>query len=222
MDCEGQTVRTLTRASFEQAIDHLVQADQDLAKVVDVYGPPPMWMRDPGFPTLVLTILEQQVSLASAKAAYDKLLMKIGQLEPEAFLQLDDKLLRRVGFSRQKTRYCRILANAIQDGELPIEDLPGMTEDRVRAELERLTGIGRWTSDVYLLMALGRPDIWPVGDLALAIAIKDVKGLTARPRPREMAALAEGWRPWRAVAARVLWHQYLSQREARRQARRPA
>ncbi len=179
-----------------------------------------MWMREPGFPTLVLTILEQQVSLASAKAAYDKLLAEIDRLEPEAFLGLDDELLRRMGFSRQKTRYCRILAAAVRDGELPLESLPVMSEERVRAELERLTGIGRWTSDVYLLMALGRPDIWPVGDLALAIAIKDVKGLSARPRPSEMETLAEGWRPWRAVAARVLWHHYLSEREARRHSRR--
>lgn len=208
------TFGILTTETFDQALDQLASIDKDLAAVISGYGPPPMWRRDPGFPTLIHIILEQQVSLASAKAAYDKLLATVTILTPVSFLELDDNTLRSIGFSRQKTRYCRILALSLSDGTLTLEDLEDMPVSQVRMKLEALTGIGRWTSDVYLLMALGRPDIWPVGDLALAVALKDIKRLNERPGSEEMKKLAEPWRPWRAVAARILWHQYLSCRAA--------
>jgi DNA-3-methyladenine glycosylase II len=204
----------LTPLVFDEALDQLAGCDPDLDAIITAHGPPPMWSREPGFATLIHIILEQQVSLASAQAAYDKLVLQVSDLTPARFLALDDRTLRMIGFSRQKTRYCRILASAVTDGTLPLRDLEDIPEHQAREKLLALTGIGRWTADVYLLMALGRPDIWPVGDLALAIALQDVKGLKARPKSDQMETLAEPWKPWRAVAARILWHHYLSARAA--------
>jgi len=169
-----------------------------------------MWDREPGFPTLVHIILEQQVSLASAKAAYDRLLAAASPLTPAIFLEFDDVELKRFGFSRQKTTYGRGLAQAILDGHLDLAKLEALDDAAVRSELMVIKGIGPWTADIYLLMALRRPDVWPIGDLALASAAWRVKGLASRPTPEELDDLGAGWRPWRAVAARLLWRYYLS------------
>lgn len=169
-----------------------------------------MWQREPGFPTLVYIILEQQVSLASAKAAYEKLKTAASPLTPEKFLTFDDQELKTIGFSRQKTRYCRLLAEAILDGELELEALEDKSDDEVRSVLLELKGIGPWTVDIYLLMALRRQDIWPRGDLALVSAVKRAKRMEKAPTPEEMEALSLPWQPWRAVAARLFWHYYLS------------
>lgn len=199
--------------SFERAVAELTERDRDLAAVVERYGPPPFWTREPGFPTLILFILEQQVSLASARAAYDRLLERVGEgLSPTALLDLTDEVLRAVGFSRQKVGYARDLARAVHSGALDLDDLSRRPEDKVRSSLMAVRGIGRWTADVYLLAALRRPDVWPAGDLALARAASEVKGLDAEPATPELETMAEPWRPWRAVAARVLWHDYLSRR----------
>ncbi len=171
-----------------------------------------MWARDPGFPTLVHLILEQQVSLASALAAFDRLRVAADPLTPETFLALDDAALLAIGFSRQKARYGRALATAVRDGSLDLERLPALDDDGVDRALTAVPGIGPWTATIYRLMVLLRPDAWPVHDIALAQAIREVRGLDTRPSPDEMHALAEGWRPWRAVAARILWHHYLSSR----------
>jgi DNA-3-methyladenine glycosylase II len=200
----------LTRRSFDQALDFLRDVDSDLGDVLSRLGPPPMWDREPGFPTLVHIILEQQVSLASAKAAFDKLSNKIAPLEPESFLTLDDTTLKSIGFSGQKGRYCRGLAHALIEGSLELDVLPTLPDYEVRAELEKVTGIGPWTADIYLLMVLLRPDVWPPADLALAAAVQDLKGLDHRPRPEELQEIAKFWRPWRSVAARILWHHYLN------------
>jgi DNA-3-methyladenine glycosylase II len=190
----------------------LCDRDPDLACVVEQWGLPPMWAREPGFPTLVHIILEQQVSLASARAAFERLLAVVSPLTPEGFLTLDDATLRAVGFSRQKAGYGRHLAQAIVEGRLDLAALEGMEDAAVRAELCALKGVGPWSADIYLLMALRRPDVWPVGDIALASAAQDVKRLAARPTPDELGAIGAAWRPWRAVAARLLWHHYLSRR----------
>jgi len=150
------------------------------------------------------------VSLASAQAAFDRLVTEVVEVTPGSFLILDDATLKRIGFSRQKTRYCRDLATAIRDGILDLDRLERLEDEEARAELSRIKGIGHWTADIYLLMALGRPDIWPNGDLALAKAAQRVKRLDAVPTPAELEGLGEAWRPWRAVAARLLWHHYLS------------
>ena len=171
-----------------------------------------MWSRRPGFASLVQMILEQQVSLASAAACFDKLRVMTGRLTPRRFLMLSVAQLKRCGFSRQKSAYCRGMAESIVSGELDLPRLAGQSDDRVRAALTGLRGIGEWTADVYLLMALNRPNVWPAGDLALAEAVKDVKRMRSRPGPEVLVSLAESWRPWRSVAARLLWQRYLKQR----------
>ncbi|MBE0699239.1 MAG: DNA-3-methyladenine glycosylase 2 family protein [Anaerolineaceae bacterium] len=188
----------------------LAGRDADLARVVDAFGPPPLWAREPGFGTLVYIILEQQVSLASAKAAYLRLSAAIDPLSPDNFLTLDDSTLKAIGFSRQKMAYSRILAQAILDGELNLAQLEELEDEAVRVELTRIKGIGRWTADIYLMQALLRPDVWPTGDLALAVAVQRVKNLEAVPGPAALYDLGETYRPWRAVAARLFWHYYLS------------
>jgi DNA-3-methyladenine glycosylase II len=202
----------LTEETFRQALDFLSNRDPDLAQILTKHGPPPMWTREPGFPTLILIILEQQVSLASARAAYDRLLKAASPLTPVRFLELDDATLKAIGFSRQKTAYGRSLAKALVDRHLDLVKLEMMSDTEVRTELIKVKGIGPWTADIYLLTALGRPDIMPSADLALATAAQKVKRLVSRPTPDELNTLSKDWRPWRAVAARLLWHYYLSQR----------
>jgi DNA-3-methyladenine glycosylase II len=157
-------------------------------------------------------VLEQQVSLASAQAAFDRLAVAADPLTPERFLAFSDAELLAIGFSRQKARYGRTLARAIAGGSLDLDRLPTLSDDDVYRELVAVPGIGPWTATIYLLMVLGRPDVWPVGDIALAQAVAEAKGLEARPGPLEMATLGEAWRPWRSVAARLFWHDYLSRR----------
>ena len=189
--------------------------DARLRAALALYGAPPLWAREPGFPTLLRIILEQQVSLASARAAFDKLRAAADPLTPRRFLEFDDADLKAFGFSRQKSRYGRELARALLSGALDLRTLDELDDDGARAALTTVTGIGRWTSDIYLLMALRRPDVWPVGDLALEVAAREVLGLPQKPPREELAAIAEAWRPHRAVAARILWHAYLSARGAR-------
>jgi DNA-3-methyladenine glycosylase II len=186
--------------------------DPDLAAVVQRFGLPPLWERSPGFATLLHIILEQQVSLSSAQAAFDRLRVAVDPLTPTGFLALSDEELLRIGFSRQKARYGRALAAAVRDGTLDLNGLEVKDDAFVAHALESLPGIGPWTSTIYLLMVLGRPDVWPVGDIALATAIADVKGLPTRPTADEMAVLGDAWRPFRSVAARLFWLDYLGRR----------
>jgi DNA-3-methyladenine glycosylase II len=201
---------SLNEATFTRGLRYLTVRDPDLGMVVKRLGPPPMWAREPGFHTLIHIILEQQVSLASARAAYERLLAAVSPLTPERFLKLDDAELKSIGFSRQKTSYGRNLARSIIERRLDIDALGSMDDTTVRSELMKVTGIGRWTADIYLLMALLRPDVWPGGDLALAVAAQKIKRLERRPTPEELTAISADWQPWRAIAARILWHHYLS------------
>lgn len=200
----------LTRKTLRQFVDLLADRDPDIRHIRDTVGYPPLWARRPGFATLVHIILEQQVSLASAKAAFDRLVAHTDPLTPESLLPISDAQMKRIGFSRQKTRYARILATAIQSGELDCKRLNALDDDAVRAELTKLVGIGRWTADIYLLMILLRPDVWPLGDIALANTMRMLKRLPDRPDNDRQLKIAEAWRPYRAVAARCLWHYYLS------------
>ena len=159
-------------------------------------------------------VLEQQVSLASARAAFERLRVAADPLTPARFLDLTDSELLAVGFSRQKARYGEALAGAITAGTLDLEGLGELGDDDVHRALQSVPGIGPWTSTIYLLMVLGRPDVWPVGDIALATSVGEIKGLGRRPDAGEMAELGEGWRPWRSVAARLFWHDYLARRRA--------
>lgn len=201
--------QVLTREVFARALAELCARDEDLGEVVARHGPPPMWEREPGFPTLVHIILEQQVSLASARAAYGRLAAAASPLTPQKLLAFDDDALRRFGFSRQKALYARGLARAVVAGEFSPRALGRMPDEEARAAMLKLKGVGPWTADVYLLMALRRADAFPAGDLALLVAAERVKRLPSRPTPDELAALAEAWRPWRSVAARILWQHYL-------------
>ncbi|MFH7027924.1 MAG: DNA-3-methyladenine glycosylase family protein [Heteroscytonema crispum UTEX LB 1556] len=202
----------LTEASFACGLSVLASRDRDLSKILDTLGKPPFWVREPGFATLIHIILEQQVSLASASSVFTRLQAIISPVTPEKFLQLDDSQLKRIGFSRQKTVYGRSLAQAIITGQLDLAALGTMDDEHVRATLKKLKGIGDWTVDIYLLMALRRPDSYPKGDLGLILAVQKVKNLENRPKPEELVEIAEIWRPWRAVATRLLWHYYLNGR----------
>ncbi len=207
--------RKLSAASLARGVVYLSARDADLARVVAEYGPPPLWAREPGFATLVYIILEQQVSLAAAKAVYERLVACTAPLTPAHLLTLDGAMLRHIGFSRQKTAYVRNLAEAVLAGDIDLPALATMSADEARAELMKLKGIGAWTAEIYLLMALRVPDAWPVGDLGLILAVQSVKRLPARPTPDELLEIGEQWRPWRAVATRVLWRYYLSRQAAR-------
>ena len=207
----GKNPKALTsRPLFLNAVGFLTDRDPDLAEIVRKFGPPTIRSKEEGFHTLIHIILEQQVSLSSAKAAYDRLIAAGSPLTPERFLGFDDAELKTFGFSRQKTAYCRNLAHAVLQGGLDLAALKTMDDDSVRSELTKIKGIGAWTADIYLLTVLLRPDIWPRGDLALAVAIQSIKGLTDRPGIKEMDAFSADWMPWRAVAARLLWHYYLN------------
>lgn len=201
---------SLTQETLTYALMELANRDSDFAQILQTFGPPPLWEREAGFPTLLRIILEQQVSLAAAKAVFNRLCAVAVPLTPENFLTLDDVQLKTIGFSRQKIVYSRALAIAITSGQLDLTNLETMDETVIRTELKRIKGIGDWTVDIYLLMALLRADVFPKGDLGLAIATQKLKGLTLRPTPEELAAIADNWRPWRAVAARILWHYYLN------------
>ncbi len=200
----------MTEGALPRCVAALSKRDADLARVARAYGTPQMWEREEGFATLVLTILEQQVSLASAAAAFARLLAAASPLTPENFLAFDDAQLRAFGFSGQKALYCRLAARAVIEGELDFAALATSDDDAVRAALMKLKGVGPWTAEIYLLRSLGRADAWPSGDLALQLAAQEVKRLTARPTAVELDALAEAWRPLRAVAARLLWQHYLN------------
>ncbi len=166
--------------------------------------------REPGFATLIEIILGQQVSLASARATFDRLRAAASPLTPDRFRKLTDTKLRRIGFSRQKTAYGRELAQAILDGRLDLDAVGTMDDDEARATLTQIKGIGRWTADIYLLLVLRRPDVWPIADLALAVAAQRLKRLATCPSPAQLDRIGAAWKPWRSVAARLLWHDYLS------------
>jgi DNA-3-methyladenine glycosylase II len=202
----------LNEDAFSHGVRLLTERDEHLANVVKTYGQPTLWVREPGFPTLVYIILEQQVSLASAKAAFDRLQAVVKPLTPKGFLKLNDGELLRIGFSRQKTLYTRLLAESLARRHFDLRYLLELPDDCAHKMLIAFKGIGRWTADIYLLSALRRPDIWPIGDLALATAVREVKGLRKRPSPEKLEALSAPWRPWRAVAARLFWHAYLCKR----------
>jgi DNA-3-methyladenine glycosylase II len=200
-----QKLIRLSQPLLREAVEDLTAQEPRFAGVVAEHGLPPIRDRPPGFATLVHIILEQQVSLASAQATLDRLKGQLGQITPEGVLALDDKTLRTIGFSRQKASYVLNLAESIQGGGLRLDGLGRLGDDQVRECLVALKGIGNWTADIYLLMALRRPDVWPVGDLALAVAAQRLFELPTRPSPAQLGALAQPWRPWRSVAAKLLW-----------------
>ena len=206
--------KRLNQTKLERAVAVLAADHAEFAVVYEKYGVPPMWDREPGFETLLQIILEQQVSLASAKACFDKLELRLSEVTPERFLTVSDLDLKRDGFSRQKTSYGRGLANAIIEGTLDLPTLEHLADADVKEALISLKGIGSWTADIYLLMALLRPDVMPRGDIALHSAWHRISG-KPKPTSDEFLAIAERWRPHRSTAARLLWHFYLSEKRPR-------
>ncbi len=200
----------LTVDSLAEGVAELSRRDPHLAAVVERHGAPPLWDRPPGFETLVQIILEQQISLSAGRAAYGRLERLAGCVTPERVAALTEAALRGAGLTRQKSAYIRDIAKAIVAGEFDPDALAALDDEDARAALIKLRGVGAWTADIYLLMALLRADIWPSGDLALVAAIREVKRLRSLPSSDRIGRITRSWSPWRAVAARVLWHHYLS------------
>ncbi|MEP6944833.1 MAG: DNA-3-methyladenine glycosylase 2 family protein [Acidobacteriota bacterium] len=201
----------LSPSGLEAACRELAGIDLNLGKTFQKYGVPPLWERPTGFATLLQIILEQQVSLASAKACYDKLALQLGEVTPANVLSLGDGELRTAGFSRQKAAYARHLSEAMIEKRIDLDSLNHLSDADAKAELVKLKGVGEWTSDIYLLMAMLRPDIMPRGDVALHTAWHRLSG-EPRPAADQFVAMAVKWSPYRSVAARLLWHFYLSER----------
>lgn len=207
--------KRVNQRNLKSQCNALVDIEPRFQNVLDKYGYPPLWDKPESFATLIDIILGQQVSLDSARACFDKLGNLIGEITPERFIGLDDDELRSVGFSRQKTAYGRETANALLTGTLRLENLRHLEDAMVKTELEKVKGIGNWTSDIYLLMAMLRPDVMPRGDIALHAGWQDLAGLDKRPDADEFLMIAADWSPYRSVAARLLWHFYLSERGRR-------
>jgi DNA-3-methyladenine glycosylase II len=205
-------ISRFSKDDFTIICDTLSRKDKDLRSVIRAHGHPPMWTRPGTFQTLILTILEQQVSLASAYAAFKKLKQKIGVVTSSKILALTDADLRACYFSRQKTVYARCLATAIQSRKLSLAKLSRSTDDEIRTELKKIKGIGDWTVDVYLMHALQRTDLFPLGDIALVNSLREIKKLKPGISKEEMLAIAEPWRPYRTIASMILWHAYIQKR----------
>ena len=204
--------RALTRSLLGEGARELAARDETLASIHRRLGDPPIWGRRPGFPALVKIILEQQVSLRSAAAMYRRIEAHAGSMTPLAIATVGVAGLREIGVTRQKAAYCHGLARRVIDGTLDFAAVARASDDEGRRMLLEVPGIGPWSVDIYYLMALRRPDVWPRGDLALAAAIRDVKGLRALPSHEQQEKLSRGWAPWRSVAARLLWAHYLAKR----------
>ena len=206
-------VTIFTRDNFHALCDELAAKDPDLQQIITQHGYPPLWNRQPNFTTLIHFILEQQVSLASAKAALVKLQERIGSITPKKLLALSDETLKACYFSKQKIVYARCLAIAILNKELSLNELRHQPNDLVRTALKKLKGIGDWTADVFLMMSLNRCDFFPTGDIALITSIKEIKHLPVKTTKEEILLIAGQWQPYRTIAAYLLWHAYLEKRK---------
>lgn len=202
-------IRRFTSENFISLCDQLALKDKDFQKIIQQYGYPPQWRREPSFATLIHIILEQQVSLASAKAAFDKLQSYIGDITPANILRLSDEELRSCYFSRQKANYARNLSTAVINDELIIEKLVLQNDEAIRVQLKKIKGIGDWTVDVFLMMCLQSADIFPYGDIAAMNSLKYIKQISSQAPNKELFRIVESWKPYRSVAAYLLWHAYI-------------
>ena len=204
--------QVLDTSSLAEAAQQLARTDPHLSAILKAHGHPPLWRRPATFQTLVRIILEQQVSLKSADAVFRRFRASITPFTPVTVLSAGEDHLRKIGLTRQKTSYILHLSSTIVEGNLNLRRLARMSDGDVKTALMQIKGLGAWSADVYLLMAMCRADIWPSGDLALAVAVKELNGLKQRPSFLELEEIAEKWRPHRAVAARMLWQYYLARR----------
>lgn len=205
-------VQRLDPSSFVEACALLAAEDEAIAEIVARFGLPRFWQRRPGLSTLVLLIVEQQVSLESGAAVYRRLEDHIGGVSAESLVRIGADGMRSIGLTRQKARYLDELGRAVLEGRLDVEALGELPVTQAREVLLGITGVGPWTADAYLLAALRHPDIFPVQDRALQVGSVEVLGLSSPPGPDELAVLGEAWRPVRAAAARLIWHAYLARR----------
>jgi DNA-3-methyladenine glycosylase II len=203
-------IETFNEEGLEELYNQVAEKDNSLKLIITEYGYPPLWIRPNSFETLVLTILEQQVSLASAYSAYKKLRENI-KITPKNLLQLTDEELQQCYLSRQKIVYTRELASAIVNKRIQLQRFEKMPDDVVRTELKALKGIGDWTVDIYLLHALRRTDVFPVGDLALVNSFKMVKQLPSITK-QELLELSTKWKPYRSIATMLFWHYYIKKK----------
>ncbi|MEX8549091.1 MAG: DNA-3-methyladenine glycosylase [Mucilaginibacter sp.] len=208
-------ITSFTQQNLNQLCNEMASRDASFTGIISVYGYPPFWSRPNTFESLVHIILEQQVSLASALSALQKLKERIGEISAENLLALTDEELKACYFSRQKTVYARDLAVNILNGNLDLEELPLLPDDEVRTKLTAIKGIGNWTSEIYLIFILHRTDVFPIGDLAVVQAIKRVKNLTPETSKERLLQIAEAWKPCRTIATLLLWHEYLSRRKVK-------
>lgn len=203
---------SLTRDSLSEALTILAERDTLMRSLLEQYGTPPLWQRVQKFSTLVHIVLEQKVSLASARAVMLRVQELCPDMEPAEFLQVPENALREAGISARKVSYCRSIATALHSDELNLIRLRRCTDEQVMQQLTDIRGIGPWTAGVYLLMAMRRPDAWASGDRALAVSLAECEALEQVPSYAELDRRADDWRPHRATAARLLWHAYLSRR----------
>jgi len=206
-------IASFTEQNLHQLCDELANRDASFSTIISMYGYPPFWSRPNSFESLVHIILEQQVSLASALAALQKLKEKPGLISPENFLTLTDEELKACYFSRQKTIYARDLAANLLNGTLNLDELAALSDDEIRKKLTAIKGIGNWTTDIYLMFVLHRTDIFPAGDLAAVNALKKLKNLPKETSKERLLQIAEAWKPCRTIATMLLWHEYLSRRK---------
>ena len=206
------TFVALDEPALAKAVRELARAEPRFAHIVKRHGPPPLWPREPGFETLVLLMLEQQVSLAQARAMYARIATAIGSVTAANVLQLGEVGLRALGVTRQKSAYLAALATQLEGKSIDLEAIAMLPDDDASAALDALHGVGPWTAHCYLLFALRRADVFPAADLALMESVRQLWRLRARSSSEALARRARAWRPHRAVAARLLWHHYLSER----------
>jgi len=203
-------IQQFTSANYKSICDQLALTDPHLDQIIKTYGYPPFWSRPNSFESLVHIILEQQVSLASALSALNKLRERVQEMTPARILLLTDEEMRACYVSRQKSSYLKYLAEALLNGQLKLDEFWHLPDEEIRSQLVALKGIGNWTADVYLMFALQRADIFPIGDLAAVNALKRVKQLPAETTREEMLEITTQWQPYRTLAAMLLWHFYLS------------
>ena len=203
-------ITSFNQSNYYSICNELASKDAGLSAVIQNYGYPPLWSRPNTFETLVHIILEQQVSLASALSALNKLKEHVLELTPSRILLLTDEEMKACYCSRQKTGYIKYLAEAILSGRLNLTALEQMPDEDIRANLVALKGIGNWTADVYLMFVLHRTDVFPIGDLAAVNALKRIKNLPDNTTREELLLVTENWRPSRTIATMMLWHYYLS------------
>jgi DNA-3-methyladenine glycosylase II len=200
--------RIRNTADLARATNALATVDARLAAILARTGPLPLRLREPGFKSLITIIVDQQISRAAADAIFTRLEARVAPFTADTWLNTKDRHLAKAGLSRPKRKHARAIAERVADGRLDLARLSRLSDDRARDYLIAVPGVGRWTADIYLLSCMGRTDPWPAADVALQTAVAHALGLPTRPKERDMVALAQTWRPWRGIAARLFWAHY--------------